>query len=78
MPNTREKLIELLADVGLCHYTTIADHLIANGVTIPVRCGACKRCYKDKSRNQYFCDVVDGAVTEDGFCSYGERRNDEA
>jgi hypothetical protein len=33
--NERERLIEMLADVGLCHYDTIADHLIANGVIVP-------------------------------------------
>jgi hypothetical protein len=33
--NERERLIEMLADVGLCHYDTIADHLLANGVIVP-------------------------------------------
>lgn len=31
----KERLIELLADAGLCHYDTIADHLLANGVIVP-------------------------------------------
>jgi hypothetical protein len=31
----RDRLIELLADVGLCHYESIADYLLANGVIVP-------------------------------------------
>ena len=44
----REKLIELIQSaVGGCATywaSLIADHLIANGVTIPVRCKDCKYC----------------------------------
>ena len=38
----REKLIELLEDVWSADtWEEIADYLIANGVTIPVRCKDC-------------------------------------
>ena len=35
MPNTREKLIELLADSEYMSYEKKADHLIAHGVIVP-------------------------------------------
>ena len=45
MPNTREKLIERIQSAvdGCATYWAerIADHLIANGVEILVRCGEC-------------------------------------
>ena len=76
----REKLIELLSEVqylgGL--EEKIADHLIANGVTIPVRCKECK--YR---RGDFFggfvCRLHKGLamVTDESFCSRGERRTDE-
>ena len=34
MPNTREKLIELMEQVYYCSIEEMADHLITNGVTI--------------------------------------------
>ena len=81
MPNTREKLIELLCDVqylgGL--EEKIADHLIANGVTIPVRCKDCRKChtYKDVITGQleYKCYLWNGSrnVDADMFCDAGER-----
>ena len=86
----REKLIKLLGEVqylgGL--EEKIADHLIANGVTIPVRCEGCKWykegellapnkfCFRlkhpteDRNVGYNFCD--------DDFCSYGERKDNEA
>ena len=76
MPNTREKLIELLRDVqylgGL--EEKIADHLIANGVTILVRCKDCKYWVEE------FCDNPNGldiGANATAFCSYGERREGE-
>lgn len=42
----REKLIELLIDeipiMGGTTFESLADHLIENGVVIPVRCWECK------------------------------------
>lgn len=81
----RKKLIELIIgghqkyyepdSVGNT-YEVIADHLIANGVTIPVRCQDCKHwkneingCTEDKR----FCDIGFYMVHKDGFCSFGER-----
>ncbi len=91
MPNKREKLIDLLVDFVEVdvwdngefiekdiNFEKIADHLIANGVTIPVRCKDCK--YR---RGDFFggfvCRLHKGLamVTDESFCSYGERRTDE-
>ena len=82
----REKLIELLLDMPFGnsteeseerHARDTADYLIANGVTIPVRCKECKHwkneingCTEDKR----FCDIGFYMVHKDGFCSYGERK----
>jgi hypothetical protein len=80
----RKKLIELLADVGLCHYDVIADHLIANDVVPVVRCKDCKhwniRTGNDPSL-KYYCNA-DGmwckpVRSADDFCSYGERKDNE-
>ena len=62
-------------------FSCFADHLIANGVTIPVRCkgcrhydfGVCLKIYSDGAVSQYAWQ----ARNENDFCSYGERRSDE-
>ena len=49
--------------MGLIFVENVADHLIANGVTIPTRCKDCKKewCYLRQE------------LGPDGFCSAGER-----
>lgn len=42
----RDRLIDLLYDVEDARNDTKADHLIANGVTVPVRCKECKHFMK--------------------------------
>ena len=93
MPNTREKLIELVAQVQDCgcdvtdvvemNYVendVLVDHLIANGVTIPVRCKECKHMIHNS--NVYPQDIgclffrTDYGIEPEHFCSHGERRND--
>ena len=86
-----EKLIELVCDaiedgcIGHCNHPPcyqverVVNHLIANGVTIPVRCGECKHF---GGHGVCHCHAADENgtpifVREDDFCSYGERRNDE-
>ena len=74
----REKLIYLAhdyfdsvpwyADIADLNPEELIDHLIANGVTIPVRCKDCKM--------EYGCRVAQW-LGENGFCSYGERRTDD-
>ena len=62
----REKLIDLLTDVFGMSIGFKADHLIENGVTIPVRCKDCAKtwCYLRQE------------LGADGYCSGGERRTD--
>lgn len=63
--------------------TATADMLIANGVTIPVRCKDCKY-YDEKDEDcnhpglwaEYASDFGLGMYPDD-FCSRGERRTDE-
>ena len=72
----REKIIELLMQkgFGVEGATIAADHLIANGVTIPVRCKECKYLYDEL--DDYCCTSHRGLarICENSFCSYGERR----
>ena len=91
MPNTREKLIELLriptyikcgdAVIGerkmpIDQAEGLADHLIANGVTIPVRCKDCKHIETIENSIPY-CTWNCSGCGYDDFCSYGERREGE-
>lgn len=57
----------------------LADYLIANGVTIPVRCKDCRLWLRNggftKSPTGHcFCHDIE--TTAHDFCSYGERSND--
>lgn len=78
----KEKLSELLnpwlAHLSLC----AANDLIAKGVTIPVRCKDCK--HYDNSEGICWCKINSKffpggfdwhGFPEDGFCSYGERKD---
>ena len=85
----REKLIELLINSpGLEvlfgseeEFAKNADWLIANGVTIPVRCKECKHLVLTAdgahNPNDCVCDywMADG-LNDFDFCYYGERRTD--
>ncbi|MBQ8797210.1 MAG: hypothetical protein IJZ56_03330 [Oscillospiraceae bacterium] len=69
----REKLIELLKSGGVRDFpfnAVLADHLIANGVTIPVRCKDCQFGEMCSIREAMDCN------TQDGYCSRGERRTE--
>ena len=86
----REKLIELIQSaVGGCATywaSLIADHLIANGVTIPVRCKDCKRWKPgdsfsgdslDDMQRIGRCPIMRFGRRENDFCCEGERRTDD-
>ena len=75
----REKLIELIQSAvgGCATYWAglIADHLIANGVTIPVRCKDCNNFVPESITVCRHCSLTGmQVVDEDDFCSYGERK----
>lgn len=80
----REKLIELLWEYDQMRMMRMSveectGHLIANGVTIPVRCKDCVNyCGFEHCKNG-ICDVDSvskRAVYPNDFCSYGERKGD--
>lgn len=60
----------------------IADHLIANGVTIPVRCKECKHWkhieHVGCSDLAKVCMLSNYMIGANGYCLYGERRTDDA
>ena len=89
----REKLIELICvpikvmpdkeDMSptirfkMPYAEEVADFLIANGVTIPVRCKDCQ--HHEHYDALLYCGHIRGlagSVAPDDFCSYGERRTD--
>jgi hypothetical protein len=91
----REKLIELLLQDGcpedgcdFCQYAesehcraeVIADRMIANGVTTPVRCKECRHWSDGVSGctdHVKCCKIGFYMVGENGYCVYGERRTDD-
>ena len=84
MPNTREKLIELVKqgynkyfnpNWALDFFAIIADHLIANDVVPVVRCAKCRLA--KTICNDYVCCLTGMPVNADGFCSLGERKDNE-
>ena len=90
MPNTREKLIELIkridgvcpkegdckecefCNLDECYFPAKADYLLANGVTIPVRCDDC-RLHMNCPREEQFYMVK----AKDRYCCLGERREND-
>ena len=55
----------------------LVEKLIANGVTIPVRCKDCKHWKDDLMRDDlHICEIGCYFIDENGYCSYGERRTD--
>ena len=79
MDSLKEKLVELLADVGLCHYDTIADHLISNDTVIITRCKKCK--YLRRGRVVFSCRHPNGLkepdLAQNTGCQHGELEENE-
>lgn len=87
----REKLIELISATQYGNslvgenfqegfIAKIADNLIANGVTIPVRCKDCLGWCSEKIAKEYdvprYCTLTRIPTDPDDFCCYGERRTE--
>lgn len=83
----REKLIDILTSfygVDPMYFGVeaqqLADHLIANGVEIPVHCCDCQNCttFQQAADSEVllFCEKWKGhqMVDPTDFCSYGERK----
>lgn len=70
-------------DCGKCfangiHIADIADHLITNGVTIPVRCKDCKQWCRNNGITDSpngNCFYHDATTNGYDFCYYGERKD---
>lgn len=96
----RDRLIELVCDkiqdghcIGYCYYPPcsqckdLADHLLANGVIVPVRCKDCKHFIPDEmlDHTEYpneieadgICDNIDKYTDKDHFCWYGKLKERE-
>lgn len=79
MTKTREKLIKLIhycTSCEECRDEDVADHLIAAGAVIPVRCGECRRWVPDDSRKDfgicYNCGHKGGIwKPANGYCDKG-------
>ena len=75
MPNTREKLIELLKEVGVAFPISTADHLIANGVTIHTTCEHCQLSDTISCpAGRVWCSRMMRYMKLDGFCSEGKEK----
>ena len=83
----REKLIEVMKDTRAnaawhkWNYEESADYMIANGVTIPVRCKECKCRHEEtgfcEEHSRFDSFGMDwNMFAEDDFCSYGERKTE--
>lgn len=79
----REKLIDIIVrtpSVAVSSRTAaehIADHLIANGVTIPTRCKDCKYKFAVNGHNKEGCPLDStGLMHDDDFCSCGDEKGE--
>ena len=78
----REKLIELLENDNCPllyvlgeNVGSLADYLIANGMTIPVQCKYCKSREWFEPTGSYYCDLTGVCVKDEHFCAMGERKD---
>ena len=83
----RERLLEILNVPIYPHENVdpleaVADYLLDNGVRVPVLCKDCK--HYDNSEGICWCNLNSKfypggmdwhSFPEDGFCSYGERKD---
>ena len=88
----REKLIALLQEANAetakkiekheikdvkIGWEFLADHLIANGVTIPTRCKDCKYKFSANGHNKDGCPLDGvGLMHDDDFCSCGDEKGE--
>ena len=77
MPNTREKLIELLSNIDVEMPIATTEYLIAGGVTIPVHCKDCKHFTEGMAIGmcKRIPDKPIMPMPHNAFCSFGERKD---
>ena len=78
MRNRLYRLIQnFLGSASAISDMNLAEYLMENGVTIPVRCEGCKNYAAGYVRRDHgWCKEWGTAVRASGFCHHGERRND--
>lgn len=80
MSNIQKTLTELIhycTSCEECRDEDIADHLIANGVTIPVHCEECQHWDSAHcSEGQGWCPKVVGYRRGDWYCAGGEKKEE--
>lgn len=83
MKTQKEKLIDILSvpihpRIGADYTEVVADYLLDNDVLPVVRCKDC-RFLDNVSLNHgiYYCWKHHKEVECDGYCSYGERKDDK-
>ena len=80
MPNTREKLIEILSQPIYPHelvdpLEALADYLLDNGVTITTRCEHCQLSDTISCpAGRVWCGRMMRYMNLDGFCSEGKEK----
>ena len=83
-----DRALEIVRDQGIAHpnayhLTNYATLILREAPTVDavevVRCAQCKH-FKRNLENDTYCSSVNGLTDpqEDDFCSYGERRSDDA
>lgn len=96
MADDRKRLIDLISTAPVWKTATpdeaiaqLAEHLLANGVTVPVRCENCKFWVDDGTEEFGSCAMMESRYTEDcesnfdsctrfdSFCSDGEVKCNE-
>ena len=78
-PDRKYGLCGEVAKLSYCVIQNIANHLIANGATIPVHCKDCTHSDTIScSDGMVWCSRMCRYMKEDGFCSLGERKTDES
>lgn len=89
--NDRKRLLELVCEsvqtdrcVGNCNHPhcnmvqALCEHLISNGVIIPVRCRDCKRWKRNGPKGVCgWCEAWEEMRYHDNFCNFGERKNED-
>lgn len=66
-----------VANLSYCVIQNLTNHLMAHGVTIPVRCKDCDRFCPEEIRKAYntekFCMRTGWVVKDDDFCSRAQK-----
>lgn len=55
---------------------SLVEYKLTNDIEKVVRCKDCKHRYVSGYTTQYYvCDFIDAELKDEGYCSYGERKD---